>query len=394
MLVTFYPPLSTKSTQKDFEQLLFQNWDDIALTDKKAPIHRLLTVDASDNYIEKTFQKYMTHPNYAFNGGVLDPLSPPRELNCHLASITLPTDTSYKSFKIPKRSDPRKFRQIDEPNQELKTYLRNVKEMIENQMMFIPHDCAHAYVKNRNVVTAMKQHQNNQSRWFLKLDLRDFFPSHDKQFIFQQMRKVYPFGVLLKHPNNGLSEAIDKALYKGGLPQGTPLSPLLSNITMVPIDHAIHQNLKASRNHYVYTRYADDMIISCKVKFNPDVIITMIQNVLNANNAPFRINNEKTRFGSSNGRNWNLGIMYNKDLELTAGHKNNQKLRAAVFQFYMDNSTPGKHWGIMETQKLIGLIAWYQSIQPERTDAIIAKYENKFNRSFKSLAAEILNPIN
>ena len=74
------------------------------------------------------------------------------------------------------------FRTIDAPNDELKTFMREISRTIIRDFKLIPHDSAYAYVKKRSVIDAVKEHQENKSRWFLKIDLKDFFGSCNEIF--------------------------------------------------------------------------------------------------------------------------------------------------------------------------------------------------------------------
>lgn len=56
--------------------------------------------------------------------------------------------------------------------------------------------------------------------------------------------------------------AISLCFLHGGLPQGTPISPMITNIMMIPIDYKLFNSLHDEESTFVYTRYADDMLIS------------------------------------------------------------------------------------------------------------------------------------
>ena len=62
-----------------------------------------------------------------------------------------------------------------------------------------------------------------------------------------------------------LTKALELGFLDGGLPQGTPLSPTVTNIMMIPVDFKVARELR-EHNHqrFVYTRYADDFQISSK----------------------------------------------------------------------------------------------------------------------------------
>lgn len=280
----------------------------------------------------------------------------------------------YKEFKIPKKTHG--FRTINAPDNILKPKMTKVAKILSDELQILAHDSAWAYVKGRDVITAMKEHQKNNSRWFLKLDLKDFFGSCSVDFIVQQLEKIYPFAV---YPSTMPRVIANFATLNGGLPQGTPLSPMLTNLIMVELDYKINrliydltQEAGLFKQHYVYTRYADDIIISAKNNFKYDIIIEAIDNLLE--DTPLTINREKVRYGSSSGRNWNLGIMYNKDNELTIGYREKQKLKVTIYNYIHDGL-----WPLEDLRWLLGKLNWLHNVQPDYFEGLMNYYKNKYN---------------
>lgn len=280
----------------------------------------------------------------------------------------------YKEFKIPKKTHG--FRTINAPDDILKPKMTKVAKILSDELQILAHDSAWAYVKGRDVITAMKEHQKNNSRWFLKLDLKDFFGSCSVDFIVKQLEKIYPFAV---YPSTMPEVIANFATLNGGLPQGTPLSPMLTNLIMVEVDYKINrliydltQEAGLFKQHYVYTRYADDIIISAKNNFKYDIIIEAIDNLLE--DTPLTINREKVRYGSSSGRNWNLGIMYNKDNELTIGYREKQKLKVTIYNYIHDGL-----WPLEDLRWLLGKLNWLHNVQPDYFEGLMNYYKNKYN---------------
>lgn len=290
----------------------------------------------------------------------------------------------YTTFHIPKKTGG--YRRIDAPDNELKAYLTNFKIYFEDTLHVLPHDCAHAYVKGRSTKTDLEVHQANQSNWFLKLDLKDFFGSHNYEYTIETLKKIYPIGLLLQKESfaEEFNKAIKYAFLEDKLPQGTPLSPTLTNILMVPIDHAIQKALWDMKNEFVLTRYADDLTISSPYDFDYHKVIERIEDVLTLMGTPYKIKTEKTRYGSKNGRNWNLGMMLNKDNRITIGHKQNQRFRAMIHNLMMDYVN-GTRWSQEALQELAGKVAYYKMVDPEYTDAVIKRYEKKFRVRYKTI---------
>ena len=265
---------------------------------------------------------------------------------------------------------------LNTPDDILKPKMTKVAKILSDELQILAHDSAWAYVKGRDVITAMKEHQKNNSRWFLKLDLKDFFGSCSVDFIVQQLEKIYPFAV---YPSTMPRIIANFATLNGGLPQGTPLSPMLTNLIMIEIDYKINrliydltQEAGLFKQHYVYTRYADDIIISAKNNFKYDIIIEAIDNLLE--DTPLTINREKVRYGSSSGRNWNLGIMYNKDNELTIGYREKQKLKVTIYNYIHDGL-----WPLEDLRWLLGKLNWLHNVQPDYFEGLMNYYKNKYN---------------
>lgn len=284
--------------------------------------------------------------------------------------------TLYETFHIPKKSGG--LRRIDAPKPELMNALRNLKTIFEEDFHALYHTSAFAYVKNRCTVDAVKRHQKNNSKWFGKLDLHDFFGSTTLDYVIKMFSMVFPFSEIVKFPNGEaeLRKALDLAFLNGGLPQGTPLSPLITNVMMIPVDYKLANAFRDfDKQRFIYTRYADDFIISSKVDFDVHRVEKLVVDTLHEFGAPFTINESKTRYGSSAGRNWNLGVMLNKDNEITVGHKKKRQFQSMLYN-YITDKRKGISWPREDVQTMQGLHNYYRMVEPETIDAIV-KHTNE-----------------
>ena len=284
--------------------------------------------------------------------------------------------TLYETFHIPKKSGG--LRRIDAPKPELMNALRNLKTIFEEDFHALYHTSAFAYVKNRCTVDAVKRHQKNNSKWFGKLDLHDFFGSTTLDYVIKMFSMVFPFSEIVKFPNGEaeLRKALDLAFLNGGLPQGTPLSPLITNVMMIPVDYKLANAFRDfDKQRFIYTRYADDFIISSKVDFDVHHVEKLVVDTLHEFGAPFTINESKTRYGSSAGRNWNLGVMLNKDNEITVGHKKKRQFQSMLYN-YITDKRKGVSWPREDVQTMQGLHSYYRMVEPETIDAIV-KHTNE-----------------
>lgn len=295
----------------------------------------------------------------------------------------------YETFRIPKHSGG--FREINAPNQVLKEYLRKAKCLFQEELQIRQHNAAYAYIPKRCAKHAIEKHQYNKSKWFLKLDIKDFFTNCKEEFIHNQLKKIFPFSMLYATTEGikAMNAFIARCTLNGGLPQGTPLSPYLTNILMIPIDYALTSLLKQyDKQYFCYTRYADDLLISSKYDFDWQKIQREVQKILE--DTPLRINTQKTRYGSASGRNWNLGLMLNQNNEITIGYKRKREIKQTLLNLCLHSDS----WTLTDAQIFQGELAYFQAIEPEYAKYIIQTYEQKYtdNHTIKELLFKILNP--
>lgn len=299
--------------------------------------------------------------------------------------------TLYREFHIPKSSGG--FRKIDAPQPELMSALRTLKVLFETEFHALYHTCAFAYIKDRSTLDAVKRHQSNESKWFGKYDLHNFFGSTTLDFIMKMLSMVYPFSEVIKEERGrkALETALELAILDGGLPQGTPISPLITNIMMIPIDYKLAQGFRDfDRQRYVYTRYADDFLISSRYDFDYRKVEKFIVDTLNSFGAPFKINETKTRYGSSAGRNFMLGVCLNSNNEITVGHKKKRQFQAALSSFVLDTMN-GKPWDLNDVQVLEGQRSYYKMVEGDTIDAIVTHIGQKFNVDIPKMIKEQLS---
>ena len=315
-----------------------------------------------------------------------------RFINLHQADIKKMLDSKfaeyYTTFKIPKAKGG--FRTIEAPNDELKAMLRELKDLFQDTCFIHPHNAAYAYVPGRCAKNALEKHQYNQSKHYLHIDLKDFFTSCNAAFIHQQLQQIFPFSEIYAKPDGPaiMDTIVQLALYNEHLPQGTPLSPYLTNIIMTPIDYAIY-NLCRQRNkqHLVYTRYADDIDISSKYDFDYKELIKEIELIL-ARQSPLKINYEKIHYGTTAGRNWHLGLMINQNNEITIGHKRKREIKTTLLNYCKNKAT----WSKEDIQSFHGELAYFRNIEPDYHDYLIDLYSTKYNNS-KNIIAELRENI-
>lgn len=305
----------------------------------------------------------------------------------------------YYFFKIPKKNG--KWRQISAPLPPLMDALRELKDIIyspgcSSMMLSDHHTSAFAYISKRNCKMVAIRHQKNKSHWFAHFDFHDFFGSTTPEFVFRMLDNIYPFCLFDEELKGEFHKALSLCFLNGGLPQGTPISPLLTNVMMIPFDHQMTKMLNhyagarkegqsghEAGDHFVYTRYADDINISCVVEFDVKRIEQVINGWLSHFDAPFRLASEKTRYNSRAGKNWMLGVLLNADNNITVGHENKKIMKAMITNYVLDKkqaaNTGNRKWSLESVYELSGKLSYYRSIEKDYIDYVLQQYGRKFN---------------
>lgn len=289
-----------------------------------------------------------------------------------------PRHELYREFHIPKKSGG--LRKIDAPEPELMDALRALKTMFEDDFKVLYHTSAFAYIKHRSTIDAVKRHQANESKWYAKYDLHNFFGSTTLEFILKMFAMVYPFSEVLKTEAGyaALHDALELAILDGGLPQGTPISPLITNVMMIPVDYKLANAFRDfNKQRFVYTRYADDFQVSSRYSFMFRDAERLIVDTLSSFEAPFTINSAKTRYGSTAGRNWNLGVMLNKDNQITVGHQKKRQFKAMLTSYILDNKN-GVQWDKSDVQVMEGYRNYYRMVEGKTIDELVQNISRKF----------------
>ncbi len=297
----------------------------------------------------------------------------------------------YTTFNIPKATGG--VRRIEAPTGQLKYAQRRIADIITQDLRVLCHDAAYAYTMGRCAYDALVTHQRADAKWFLKIDLKDFFPSCTQAMVIRSLADIYPISNFSQQTHELIAEiAVND---RGVLPQGSPISPLISNLIMLPFDKTLTQKIRRfNHQSYTYTRYADDLLITSPFDFKYEDVLQLVEDTLSKHALPFTINRAKLRYASMSGRNWNLGLMYNKDQNITIGQKKKKELHSLVNAFMKDFTTvisTESEWSKQSTQELIGKLGYLKNVEPDYYQTIITKYSRMYDHPVTEAFAFWLN---
>jgi group II intron reverse transcriptase/maturase len=166
------------------------------------------------------------------------------------------------------------------------------REFSESSYGFRPHrSCHDALIQSQTCISA-------GYKYAVDLDLEKFFDTvnHSRliELLSRRIKDGRVISLIHKYLLSGVQTGGKIEESQSGVPQGSPLSPLLSNIMLNELDKELEH-----RGH-PFVRYADDCLIFCKSKRaaerTKESIIRYIEGVLY-----LRVNREKTVAGSVRG---------------------------------------------------------------------------------------------
>lgn len=245
----------------------------------------------------------------------------------------------YTSFEIPKKNGG--MRLIDAPSPKLKRLQVNLSKLLLNCLDELRESgqyrdsMSHGFERKKGIVSNAVAHRGQ--RYVFNLDIADFFGSIN----FGRVR-----GIFIKDERFSLNPKIATiiaqiACWNGSLPQGSPCSPVLSNL----IGHILDVRLVglAAKHGCRYTRYADDLTFSTNKKLFPVevafrdaadnqwVIGKDLKEILQANR--FKINPRKTRMQYSDSRQEVTGLVVNRKINVRSEYR--KLVRAMVHRLFL-----------------------------------------------------------
>jgi retron-type reverse transcriptase len=154
---------------------------------------------------------------------------------------------TYHEFDIPKRAGG--TRRIASPSDELKELQRRILRRLLGRLR--AHPAATGFERGHSIVTNAKHHAGRAV--VVRMDLEDFFDTTASGRVRDYFRHI-------GWDREAADVLVRLTTWKGGLPQGAPTSPRLSNLVNYRLDARLAA--WADRRGARYSRYADDLTFS------------------------------------------------------------------------------------------------------------------------------------
>ncbi|WP_330364979.1 group II intron reverse transcriptase/maturase [Anaerovorax odorimutans] len=216
-------------------------------------------------------------------------------------------------------------------------------------------DNSYGFRPKRSAHDAMKkciEYTNEGFTYVVDMDLEKYFDTVNQSKLIEILSRTIKDGrvISLIHKYLKAGVVINHTFKETGVgvPQGGPLSPLLSNIMLNELD----QELEGRGHRFV--RYADDLIIFCKSKRSASRTLTNILPFIE-NKLFLKVNHEKTVV-SYVGRIKFLGFSFYKHksgMRLRVHPKAIQKMKANVKAFTARSNGWGNEFRAMKIKRYI-----------------------------------------
>ena len=213
--------------------------------------------------------------------------------------------------------------------------------------------------------------------------MKDFFPSITAD-------KIYTIFSCLGYNNFAATILTNLCTLNGKLPQGSPCSPALSNITCITLDDRLIGLCK--KRGIRYSRYADDMYFSCDDKNLLLKNFKIIKKIIE--DEDFTINENKTHFHTPSNKKLITGITVSRidsgdNIELKAPKKLKQKIREEIFICLISGHYENK-------EHILGEIAYVEYIEKENKITYLERIKKYINGQLAKiqLFPELVNAYN
>lgn len=271
----------------------------------------------------------------------------------HLAKIIQTAPLRYKLFEIPKKAGG--MREVAQPAREVKAIQRWVVREIGPKLPI--HNSATAYREGASIRKNAEAHVS--SRYMLKLDFTNFFPSILRSDIHSHLER---------HCSEFLDTSAQKLIAhvccwaRDRQPPlrlciGAPSSPMLSNSIMYEFDTRLFS--AAEQEGVIYTRYADDITLSSRDRGKIDRYEEFLKGLLSELQYPkLSFNLAKTVRASRAGKRVVTGLVLTPDGSVSIGRDRKRLIRS------MYHHSLSRQLGEKEMKELQGLLSFADSIEP------------------------------
>lgn len=290
----------------------------------------------------------------------------------------------YKTFYIPK-SDGTK-REINEPDPKIKDLLRRdaytLNAILEYRasMKNVDENIT-AYRNKKSIKDNVLLHKENKH--VIKFDISKFFDNCHYNYWIDNLL-YFVKDIDLKGEIINSMEGIWYREDNKGLYMGSPMSPALANLTILPAIKYIKDIVSKNSSDVKVSIYADDITFSSNTGINDFFNVHNLRHLINYSfkqlNLDLEIKKEKTRYMKNNNRHI-TGISINDDNKLTLSRNKFRKLKMELFLVDRGYKTFTELEDFRSFSQYLGIINYYKEIDDTgKVNKLLKQYANVYNK--------------
>lgn len=274
----------------------------------------------------------------------------------YLQEVATNIDSHYSHFSIPKgiKAGRQTFRCIEPPDNTLKAIQRCILDEILKTAP-IPEGMIGG-VEGKSIADSARQHINKPI--LVTMDLKSCFPRTSHNKVFDMYRRVF-------HCSTDTAYLLTRLTTKDmHLPQGAPTSPMLANLTLLPLYYDIQALLEPYR--VVWTFFVDDIAMSGT---NVREFISPIIDLITQHG--HGVSHRKLRIMPNQSQQIHLGLSVNRKIAVTKQYTEDARQR--LFELSTQREVGGQ-----ELRSIQGRIRFVKQYCPTRGASLEALYNRLF----------------
>ena len=309
---------------------------------------------------------------------------------------------NYRAFLVPKRSGGQRV--VHAVGSELSKLHKYLNDNVLQSDHVSRHSAAYAFHRTGGIKLCAQQYCG--ARWLMRFDIEDFFFRINELAVRKAFEKIgypsseafklsrlcttttlpeYEKGRYCRKATDGPIEGAKRLHEKssriiGVLPQGASTSPMLSNLACRSLDQRL---TSVSRSlGMVYTRYADDIVLSCRHDLDRRSGLPKVQRMVRSaiSREGFALNERKSWTSSPGARKVVLGLLVDGSVpRLTRSMRKriDRLLYASEAHSLVDTAF---HEGFSTAsnfrEHLHGLVAYARDVDPQRASAFLRRLQS------------------
>ena len=245
-------------------------------------------------------------------------------------------------------------RKLGIPTVSDRVVLQSMRLVLEPEFEKVMLPCSHAYRHDRGSHTALadiRVAMQERYVFVVETDIRHFFDSIRHRPLLEQLTRVEPRVRQCRLVQDAMTMSAGLFPARKGIAQGSPLSPLLANVSLIEFDRMMCGGVSRM------IRYADDLVVMCKSQSEADAEYHRIGKELSK--LGLEMHPDKTRIVDSRRQAFSfVGFEIHPD-RIVPSESNVAELKSSIIGWCNPNINETWQTRIDRINGLLRSFAWY-----------------------------------